>query len=441
MLTKPVAVVRSTRPGFTRLLKQAWIPTVRRVLAILPYVPLPSDTGGTLRTLELVRALASRFTLDVFAVHRTGNDAEGFKRWLGELGVPASRLHLVDLPRVAPEETLNSTRAFLRGTPLTYVRFARQGVQDALRRVLAERGPFDIIHFDHLHMAQLLPLARQLNPSAHLVIDEHNVESQLLARMAPLSPPPMRPFLNWQFKRVERLERECVSQADTVLACSSVDAEQLRAMGAKRVQVVPNGVKLPDFEPRESKGDDLVFVGSMDWWPNEDAVLLLAREVWPLVSSELSTSKLMVVGRSPPASVRALENERLVVTGSVPSVAPYLARALATAIPLRAGSGTRLKVLEAAAAGVPVVATRLAVEGLPVVEGQHVLLAESPEEFAIALRRLRKDPDLCSRLAQNARRMAESFAWDGIGAGLGELYLNAVSVSGEGKKLSGAEAN
>ncbi|MBN8226587.1 glycosyltransferase [Corallococcus macrosporus] len=413
---------------------------MRRVLAILPYVPLPSDTGGTLRTLELVRALASRFELDVFAVHRAGNDAEGFKRWLGELGVPASRLHLVDLPRVAPRETLNSTRAFLRGTPLTYVRFARQGLQDALRRVLAERGPFDIIHFDHLHMAQLLPLARKLNPAAHMVIDEHNVESQLLARMAPLSSPPLRAFLNWQFKRVERLERECVSQADTVLACSDVDAQQLRSLGAKRVHVVPNGVKLPDFAPREAAGDDLVFVGSMDWWPNEDAVLLLAREVWPLVSADLATSKLMVVGRSPPASVRALENERLVVTGSVPSVAPYLARALATAIPLRAGSGTRLKVLEAAAAGVPVVATRLAVEGLPVVEGQHVLLAESPQEFAAALRRLRNDPALCKKLADNARRMAEAFAWDGIGAGLGDLYLSASGTGGSGQKPSGTQA-
>lgn len=424
----------------TRLLKQVWFPTVRRVLAILPYVPLPSDTGGTLRTIELVRALASRFALDVFAVHRPGNDAEGFKRWLGELGVPASRLHLVDLPRVAPQDTLHSARAFLRGTPLTYLRFARQGLQDVFQRVLTERGPFDILHFDHLHMAQLLPLARRLNPSAHMVIDQHNVESQLLARMAPLSAAPLRPLLRWQFNRVERLERECVGQADTVLACSDVDAEQLRAMGAKRVHVVPNGVKLPDFAPRESTGDDLVFVGSMDWWPNEDAVLRLAREVWPLVSSELSAGKLMVVGRSPPASVRALENERLVVTGSVPSVAPYLARALATAIPLRAGSGTRLKVLEAAAAGVPVVATRLAVEGLPVVEGRHVLLAESAEEFAGALRRLRNDPDLCSKLAQNARLMAEAFAWDGIGAGLGELYQNAPAIAAHGKQSPRAEA-
>jgi polysaccharide biosynthesis protein PslH len=402
--------------------------TVRRVLAILPYVPLPSDTGGTLRTLELVRALASRFELDVFALNRSGNDAEGFQRWLGELGVPASRLHLVDMPRVAPRETLSSTRAFLNGTPLTYIRFTRQALREAFRKVMAERGPFDILHFDHLHMAQLLPLARELNPSAHMVIDEHNVESQLLARMAPLSAPPLRPFLRWQYRRLERLERECVSQADAVLACSSVDAEQLRALGAKRVHVVPNGVKLPEFAHRAATGgDDLVFVGSMDWWPNEDAVLRLAREVWPLVSSALAPGKLMVVGRSPPASVRALEGEGVVVTGSVPSVAPHLAKALATAIPLRAGSGTRLKVLEAAAAGVPVVATRLAVEGLPVVEGQHVLLAESAQEFADALRRLRNDPDLCAKLAQNARDMAEAFAWDGIGQGLGELYQSASS--------------
>ncbi|RYZ40946.1 MAG: glycosyltransferase, partial [Myxococcaceae bacterium] len=178
---------------------------------------------------------------------------------------------------------------------------------------------------------------------------------------------------------------------------------------------------------------DLVFVGSMDWWPNEDAVLRLAREVWPLVSSELAPGRLMVVGRSPSASVRALENERLVVTGSVPSVAPHLARALATAIPLRAGSGTRLKVLEAAAAGVPVVATRLAVEGLPMVEGEDVLLAESPQEFADALRRLRNDPDLCKKLAMNARRLAETFAWEGIGKGLGEIYQSASVMTGNVK--------
>ncbi|WP_223635923.1 hypothetical protein [Corallococcus sp. EGB] len=114
----------------------------------------------------------------MFALHRPGDDAEGFKRWLGDLGVPASRLHLMEQPRLAPGEALSSPQAFLRGTPRTYVRFASQGVQDALRRVLAERAPFDIIHFDHLNMAQLLPLARQLNPSAHRIINEHNVESQ-----------------------------------------------------------------------------------------------------------------------------------------------------------------------------------------------------------------------------------------------------------------------
>ncbi|NBD08894.1 MULTISPECIES: glycosyltransferase family 4 protein [Corallococcus] len=414
---------------------------MRRVLAVLPYVPLPSDTGGTLRTLELMRALASRFSLDVLALNRPGNDAEGFARWLAGLGVPTRHLHLVDTPRVAPRETLHSTRAFFHGTPLTYIRFTRQGARESFRRAVEERGPFDIIHFDHLHMAQLLRLARELNPSAHLVIDEHNVESQLLARLVPLSAPPLRPLLRWQYRRLERLERECVNEADSVLACSNVDAALLRSLGARQVHVVPNGVKLPEFEHREVTGDDLVFVGSMDWWPNEDAVLRLAREVWPLVSSELAPGKLMVVGRSPPASVRALENERLVVTGSVPSVAPHLARALATAIPLRAGSGTRLKVLEAAAAGVPVVATRLAVEGLPMVEGQHVLLAESAQEFAAALRRLRNEPDLCLKLSRNARRMAEAFAWEGIAEGLGELYQNAPAVAVGGKKPPGEEVS
>src|SRR5262249_48951023 len=189
------------------------------------------------------------------------------------------------------------------------------------------------------------------------------------------------------------------------------DAATLRRAGARDVVLVPNGVELRPPPPSREPRDTVAFVGSYDWRPNVDAAVVLAREIWPRVRQACPGLKLALIGRKPPALASEPAADDTEVTGRVDDVAPWLARAFATAMPLRAGSGTRLKVLEAAAARVPIVATRLASEGLPFVDGTHLLHAETPEEFVAALVRLRREPALAARLTEAAWQGGEEHEW------------------------------
>src|SRR5438105_15220220 len=198
-------------------------------------------------------------------------------------------------------------------------------------------------------------------------------------------------------------------------------------MGARRVRVVPNAI--PPLEaPLVAQRHDVVFVGSLDWRPNADAAVLLAKEIWPRCRALLPGARLVIVGRNPPLNVQALASHDVAIEGSVPSVRPYLDRSFATAIPLRAGSGTRIKILEAWAAGVPVVASRIAAEGLPYRDAHDLLLAEEPREFARALVRLWRDRPLAARLVREAQRTVEPFTPDRIAETVARLYRDELGI-------------
>jgi len=386
-----------------------------RLLHVLPRVPFPADTGGTLRALQLLRALDAAFEVTVLAPDLPGGDPAGLRALL------RARVMVVLEPGGPARRVWTESAAVVRGRPLGYARYAGRALRAAARHLLQEQR-VDLVHFDHLHAAQLLPEARALAPGARLVMDAHNVEAQVAARLAEVSTFPIRFVLRQQARAVERLETWAARGVDAVLACSELDAAAFRQSGAKEVHVVPNGAELRPLPASSGPRDLVSFVGSMDWRPNADAAVVLAREIWPRVRQASPGLRLALIGRRPPAQVRDLGAPDIEVTGRVDDVAPWLARSFATAMPLRAGSGTRLKVLEAAAARVPIVCTRLASEGLPLVDGQHLVHAETPEEFVAALVRLRREPDLAVRLTDAAWNVAQEFDWRRIGAWLVELY-------------------
>jgi glycosyltransferase involved in cell wall biosynthesis len=382
-----------------------------KLLHVLPRVPYPADSGGTLRALRLLGALDAAFEVTVLAPDLPGGDATGLRALL--------RGRLVTAPERGGAWAEGG--AVVRGRPFGYARYAGPNLRAAFRHLLLEQA-VDLVHFDHLHAAQLLPEARALAPRARAVMDAHNVEAQVAARLAEVSPWPLRLALRHQARAVARLEAATVRGVDAVLSCSQLDAEALRRSGARDVHLVPNGVDLRPPPALAGPRNTVAFVGSMDWRPNVDAAVVLAREIWPRVREACPGLRLALIGRKPPPQVSELAAEDIEVTGRVDDVAPWLARAFATAMPLRAGSGTRLKVLEAAAARVPIVCTRLASEGLPLVDGQHLLHAETPEAFVAALCRLRREPELVARLTDGAWRVAQEFDWRRIGARLVELY-------------------
>jgi polysaccharide biosynthesis protein PslH len=385
--------------------------TGRRVLALLPGVPLPANTGGALRALAMVRALDRAFDTTVLAWARPGEDRQALDRML------EGRVHAAD--RMRPLDALFAEgMGFVLGCPAGYCRYG--WFPSVLKRLL-EAEKFDFIHFDHPHTALTWPQIKRMQPDARLVLDAHNVEAEIMERLAETAPGWQRKGLRWQAARIRDLERELARNVDLVLTCSEKDAHAFREMGAQRVRVVPNAV--PPLAPAlVAQRHDVVFVGSLDWRPNADAAVVLAKEIWPRCRALLPGARLVIVGRNPPLHVQALASHDISIEGSVPSVRPYLDRAFATAIPLRAGSGTRIKILEAWAAGVPVIASRIAAEGLPCSDGKDLVLAEEPGEFARALVRLWRDRQLADDLVREGLRTVEPFTADRIAEDVARDY-------------------
>jgi glycosyltransferase involved in cell wall biosynthesis len=383
-----------------------------RVLALLPGVPVPANTGGALRALTLLQALDRSFDTTTLSWGRKGEDPAAFQRMLEGTAYVVDRTGPVDA-------AFAEAMAFMLGCPAGY---ARYGWFPSRLKNLLETQRFDFVHFDHPHTALSWPQIRRLQPHVRLVLDAHNVEAEIVERLAESAPRWQRKGLRWQASRIRELERDLARNMDLVLTCSDKDAAAFREMGARRVRVVPNAIP-PLSPPLVAHRKDVVFVGSLDWRPNADAAVVLAKEIWPRCRALLPGARLLIVGRNPPLHVQALASHDVLVMGSVPSVQPYLDRAYATAIPLRAGSGTRIKILEAWAAGVPVVASRIAAEGLPYTDGKDLILAEEPGEFARALVRLWRDRQLADSLVRSARATVAPFTSDKIAEALARDYL------------------
>ena len=224
--------------------------------------------------------------------------------------------------------------------------------------------------------------------------------------------------------KTERFEPAAVSAAAAVVATSDEDAAVLESLGARRVVVVPNGVDtaaLPagTVEP----GAMLLYVGHFGYRPNSLAAAELIDEILPRVRAKLPTASVRLVGRAPSKDLRARAGDSVEVFPDVPDVVPHLRAARALVVPLRAGGGTRLKVLEALSAGLPVVSTAFGVSGLEVTDGEHVLLAETPADLARCATRVIEDDALARELADNGRRLVEQrYDWSVVAGPLVALH-------------------
>ncbi len=378
---------------------------------------LPVDTGGKLRSFNLLRQLGSRVDLCFVSYADLAHDPD-YPARIAEV-LPGSRfIAAADVPgwrEVAAAPVLRSMRT---GAPLNVSRFASALVRRQLASWLrAER--FDVVLCDFLTPTLCLPALDGITS----VLFEHNVESAVWARRArTIAPGPRRLLYEWEARATLRWERRMLHRFDRTLAVSEADRAELQALApGARVDVVETGVDVAAFQPevpRTRSDNVVVFLGSMDWQPNEDGVIWFAEAVWPLVRAAVPDAVFRVVGRRPSARVQELRGPGIEVTGDVVSVVPHLAEAALTVVPLRAGGGTRLKIFEAMAAGAPVVSTTLGAEGLPVVHDRDIVIADGVAELASAVTGLLGNRDRREQVAEAARRTAASHDWSAIAARL-----------------------
>jgi glycosyltransferase involved in cell wall biosynthesis len=317
--------------------------------------------------------------------------------------------------RRAPLETLRVVRAALTREPyVLFRRHDRAAVHHTVATQLAINRP-DLLYLDHLDSAIYAHGSRV--PS---ILDAHNVYSALVRRTADEQGNPMvGQYLRGQAALLERTEQRAATRAAVVTATSDDDCDYYLGCGARRVVLVPNGVDCDAYADlplvRSSRAPLILYVGTMSWGPNAAAAKFLATEVLPRIRLRIPDVRLRIIGREPPAEIRALaERPHVDVTGGVADVVPHLREAQALAVPLEAGGGTRLKILEAFAAGLPVVSTAVGCEGLRAEHGVHLLVAPR-ERFAQALVTALTNRLLAYGLAERARELVrDHYDWRAI---------------------------
>lgn len=288
-------------------------------------------------------------------------------------------------------------------------------------RKLADSGAVDLVVADYLaSMVHLTDLNVRLK--IPVLIFQHNVESQIWKRHAETANNPIkRAIFRRQWNLSRAWERVCDELADAQVAVSEEDCEFFEdELGLKKVLGgVPTGVDLSYFCPPNAprKLRSLVFLGSMDWMPNIDAVQFFIDEVWPAVKRQFPDASFTIVGRNPPSNVKELERRLpgVRVTGTVDDVRPFLAEAAVMVVPLRVGGGTRIKIFEGMATGIPVISTRIGAEGLPVTHGENILFADSARDFAAQIADLFEQAERAARIGAKARALVEArFGWEAV---------------------------
>ena len=407
-----------------------------RVLMLAPFYPLPIRSGGHTRLARLVQELAPRHELHWMSLVTPEEDGD-----LPPLAGLASPPVLVRA-RHNPDWRSKLAEAL---RPAQWRRTWSRGLDrleryppDAIHMNFTELAsricerlqqlPFDIVQIEYTAMGRYLPLIRRVSPNARVFLDEHDI-SYVALRLrgeAERDPAARRDLERWALK-MERFEKRLWSECDGILTMSAVDARTVaESAGKGRVWPVPNGVDTGYFAFRERDPGSrrMLFLGNLLHPPNAAGLRFFLQEVWPGIRRRNADLELDVIGES-----RRFEESHpgVVLHGVVEDVRPFLDAACLMVVPILSGSGTRLKVLEAFAAGVPVISTPLGCQGLEIESGREVLLAESPADFIAGALRLADHPEDSAGLARHARHLVESrYTWSAIAAELEQAWAGVV---------------
>jgi glycosyltransferase involved in cell wall biosynthesis len=377
--------------------------TRKRLLFVSPRFLFPVDSGGKIRTTQMLRGLKGH-AFDITLLCPASDEQRRIHA--ADIASVCDRLASWKAEHVPRLKLLQRVAAAFSSLPIPVAtdRSARG------RRLVDEELALspDVVVFDFAHSAVLAPNNLRV-PS---VLFTHNIEAEIFKRHAEVNKGPLALLWRNQLQKMLRFERDALARFDAVIAVSARDAEAFeRDYGTRNVHTIGTGVDLDYFSyAPPADGGRVVFTGSMDWLANRDGIEFLLDSAWPLLLKQQPSASMCVVGRDPPQGLirkAAQAGFDWAFTGFVDDVRPYVRDSSIYVVPLRVGGGTRLKVYEAMAMGCPVISTAIGVEGLPLIPGEHYLLANDEMQLANTMSRLLADGALRAKLSTAARRFVE----------------------------------
>jgi glycosyltransferase involved in cell wall biosynthesis len=420
------------------------------ILFLTQIIPYPPDAGPKVKTWHVLRYLASRghrVTLASFVRQEEEEHVSALKEVCQEVyTVPISRSRLVDAGYWV--------RSHFTGRPFLIERDDLQKMRNVVENVLTTQN-IDVIHADQLTMTQYglrkdsHGVFRGMNNTRglekhnqvdkpFLIFDAHNAVWTILERMSDHVPWYIRPLATIEARKVKKYEGEIVTEFDHTFAVTEIDRKSLLSASdtvsrgklsrEKVVSIVPIAVDTSKIKPVQliDTSFSILTLGSLHYPPNADGIRWFFQEVFPIIKEKIPEAQLTIIGKNPPHDfIRFAEknSEFVNVTGYVPDLEPYLKKAAVVAIPVRAGGGMRVRILEALAYGEAVVTTTIGLEGIDAKSGKEVLVADSPQAFAGAVIRLLEDFGLRKDLAQNGRRLVEkNYDWRVVYKNIDHVY-------------------
>ncbi len=362
-----------------------------KILFLQKRILFPTDTGGKIRTLNILRHLAEWH--EVTYLCNVQAEDEPYLEQMRALGLRLEAIPWNETPRGSLRFYWDLAKNLMSPYPYNVNKDYDPQLRARAEQLLAE-DDYDLLICDFVQMARN---AVGLNVKAS-VLFQHNVEAEIFRRHAERDRGWLRrQYMAHQWRKMRRFEAEAGHCFNRVIAVSDRDKQHFEQQyGWPDVHAIDTAVDTDYFHPTgEPEDDDLVvFVGSMDWLPNEDGVQYFVNDIWPLVRKQQPNARFQIVGRNPTPAVRRLANMPGVeVLGTVPDVRPFLSKAAVVVVPLRIGGGTRIKIYEAMAMGKVAVSTPLGAEGLPICDGTEILLRDDPTELADAIVKIQQQPD------------------------------------------------
>ncbi|MDR1052816.1 MAG: glycosyltransferase family 4 protein [Planctomycetaceae bacterium] len=405
-----------------------------KVLVLDEWLPSVCNSGKSIRTFELLSPFARRHSI-TYVVNQLGEPSREQLQKMQDTG-----FEVICVPRPLCYDSVSSILfgvipAFFDPLPISVRRHFSKEFANTVRRLLAD-NQFDIVHIEWSNYAVY---ATECIRDVATFACTHNVEYLSWKRFFDNATNPFKKMLGLhEWKKMYRFEKNIYPKLDYISTVSNEDAQIVREeFGMDRVCVIPNGVAISYYDEVENvpKPLRLVYCGSMDAFINQDAVMYFLREIFPLVLVWNPSVEFRVIGREPPKWILDFSSDNVSFTGSVKDVRTQLKEATLEVVPLRIAGGSRLKILEAFAARIPVLSTTIGAEGLNIKPHENIELADTPQEFAAKCIELLENQTLRNKLIANARQTAEEqYDWNRISPLVESAWEQAIEFHGRRKK-------